>query len=84
MKDKEAAREFVEMTDKAFASKTWEEWHQILLENCIACGAINAREGKCVMSAVSDRALAKVDTDIRSVVRADIFKNAMLGLMLDK
>ena len=57
---------------------------KILLENCIACGAINAREGKCVMSAVSDRALAKVDTDIRSVVRADIFKNAMLGLMLDK
>ena len=41
MKDKEAAREFVEMTDKAFASKTWEEWHQILLENCIAHDKIN-------------------------------------------
>ena len=35
------------------------------------------------MSAVSDRALARIDTDIRSVVRADIFRNAMLGLMLD-
>ncbi|SEW31272.1 transcriptional regulator CtsR [Ruminococcaceae bacterium KH2T8] len=54
-----------------------------LLQNTVACGAISAREGTAVMAAVSDRALAKVDTDIRSVVRADVFKNAMLGLMLD-
>ena len=57
---------------------------KILLANTVAGGAISAREGTAVMAAVSDRALAKVDTDIRSVVRADIFKNAMLGLMLDK
>ena len=54
-----------------------------LLQNTVACGAISAREGTAVMATVSDRALAKVDTDIRSVVRADVFKNAMLGLMLD-
>ena len=54
-----------------------------LRQNTVACGAISAREGTAVMAAVSDRALAKVDTDIRSVVRADVFKNAMLGLMLD-
>lgn len=54
-----------------------------LLENTIACGAISAREGTAVMAAVSDRALTKVDSDIRSVVRADIFRNAMLGLMID-
>ena len=54
-----------------------------LLQNTVACGAISAREGTAVMAAVSDRALAKVDTDIKSVVRADVFKNAMLGLMLD-
>ena len=54
-----------------------------LLQNTVACGAISARDGTAVMAAVSDRALAKVDTDIRSVVRADVFKNAMLGLMLD-
>ena len=54
-----------------------------LLQNTVACGAISAREGTAVMAAVSDRALGKVDTDIRSVVRADVFKNAMLGLMLD-
>ncbi len=56
---------------------------KILLQNAVGCGAITAREGTAVMSAVSDRALAKIDTDIRSVVRADIFRNAMLGLMLD-
>ena len=54
-----------------------------LLQNTVACGAISAREGTAVMAAVSDSALAKVDTEIRSVVRADVFKNAMLGLMLD-
>ena len=54
-----------------------------LLQNTVACGAISAREGTAVMAAVSDRALGKVDTDVRSVVRADVFKNAMLGLMLD-
>lgn len=41
MKDKEAAREFVEMADRAFAEKTWEEWHQILLANGIAHDKIN-------------------------------------------
>lgn len=56
---------------------------RILLQNTVSGGAISAREGTAVMSAVSDRALAKVDTDVRNVVRADIFKNAMLGLMLD-
>jgi transcriptional regulator CtsR len=34
------------------------------------------------MAAVSDRSLAKVDTDIRSLVRADIFRNALAGLLL--
>ena len=55
----------------------------ILLKNTMKCGAITPREGMAVMSAVSDRALAKVDTDIRSAVRADIFKNALLSLMMD-
>jgi transcriptional regulator CtsR len=34
------------------------------------------------MAAVSDRALARIDSDIRAVVRADILKNALLGLMI--
>ncbi len=52
------------------------------LTNAVSTGAITAKEGQVIMAAVSDRALAKIDTDIRSVVRADIFKNALLGLMI--
>jgi len=53
------------------------------LQNMVSSHAITAREGTTVMATVSDRALAKVDSDIRSVVRADIFKNALVSLMLD-
>lgn len=56
---------------------------KILLTNTVNIGAISEREGTAVMAAVSDRALARIDSDIRSVVRADIFKNAMLALMVD-
>jgi len=52
-----------------------------LLSSAVGAGAVSVREGTAVMAAVSDRALAKVDSDIRSVVRADVFKNALLGLM---
>lgn len=56
---------------------------KILLTNAVAVGAISEREGKAAMSAVSDRALARIDSDIRSVVRADIFKNILVALMVD-
>ncbi|MCQ2528306.1 MAG: CtsR family transcriptional regulator [Saccharofermentans sp.] len=56
---------------------------KILLTNAVNVGAISGREGTVVMAAVSDRALARIDSDIRSVVRAEIFKNAMLALMVD-
>lgn len=56
---------------------------KILLENLIAKGAISTRDGTMIMSAISDRTLARVDTDIRSVVRADIFRNALLSLALE-
>ena len=56
---------------------------KILLSNAVNVGAISGREGSVVMAAVSDRALARIDSDIRSVVRAEIFKNAMLALMVD-
>ena len=52
------------------------------LTNAVSVGAMSAKEGTAIMAAVSDRSLAKVDSDIRSVVRADIFKNALLGLMI--
>ena len=53
-----------------------------LLTNAVSVGAISSREGTAIMSAVSDRALSKVDSDIRAVLRADIFRNALLGLMI--
>ena len=41
MQNQEAKREFVEMIDEVFATKTWEEWHKILIENDIAHDKIN-------------------------------------------
>ena len=52
------------------------------LTNAVSVGAMSSKEGTAIMAAVSDRSLAKIDSDIRSVVRADIFKNALLGLMI--
>lgn len=56
---------------------------KIFLQSMITSGAINTHEANIVMAAVSDRALTKVDSDIRSVLRADIFKNALVGMMID-
>ena len=53
-----------------------------LLINAVEVEAINTREATAIMSAVSDRALSKVDTDIRSQVRADVFRNALAGLLI--
>ena len=52
------------------------------LANAVAVGAMSPKEGTAIMAAVSDRSLARIDSDIRSLVRADIFKNALLGLMI--
>ena len=77
-------RDYIKSVIDSVGDDLTQQQAKILLANTVAGGAISAREGTAVMAAVSDRALAKVDTDIRSVVRADIFKNAMLGLMPDK
>ena len=55
---------------------------KIYLANAVETGAIKPREATSIMSAVSDRSLAKVDTDIRAQVRADIFRNALAGLLI--
>ena len=54
---------------------------KIYLENMLASGILSAREANHLMAAVSDRALARVDSDIKSSVRAEIFKNALVGIM---
>ena len=53
-----------------------------LLGSAVSCGVISPNTGALIMSAVSDRALSKIDPDIRSVVRADIMRNAILALMI--
>ena len=55
---------------------------KIFLVNAVEAGAIKQREATSIMAAVSDRSLAKVDTDIRAQVRADIFRNALAGLLI--
>lgn len=54
-----------------------------ILKSMIGSGAISAHDGTIIMAAVSDRALSRVDSDIRSLLRADIFKNALVGIMVD-
>lgn len=54
-----------------------------LLTSAVACGAITANDGSMLMNAVSDRALSRVEADVRSVVRADILRNAILALMIN-
>ncbi|SCW46268.1 transcriptional regulator CtsR [Ruminococcaceae bacterium YRB3002] len=52
-----------------------------LLVSAVAQGVLSAKDGNVIMAAVSDRALARIEPDIRSRVRADIMKNAILALI---
>lgn len=56
---------------------------RLLLQNAISRKAMNAREATIIMAACSDRALGKLDPDARSIVRADVFKNAIAGMLVD-
>ena len=56
---------------------------KILLESLMAQGALSSREGMIIMSAISDRTLGRIDTDIRSVVRADVLRNCLLSVMIE-
>ncbi len=60
-----------------------QEQARTYLESLVSCGAITSKEGRIVMATVSDRALAKVTPEGRSIVRADVFRNALLILMME-
>ena len=60
-----------------------QEQCRTILANAVNAGALKEREGRAILAAVTDRTLARVDTEIRSIVRADIFKSALLALMMD-
>lgn len=59
-----------------------QEQARTLLRSLVDCEAINSKDAALVMATVSDRALAKVTPEGRSIVRADILKNALLVLMM--
>ncbi|MCQ2531568.1 MAG: CtsR family transcriptional regulator [Saccharofermentans sp.] len=76
-------RDYIRSVVEAIGLDLTQQQAKILLNNAISIGAISEREGAAVMASVSDRALARIESDIRSVVRADIFKNALVALMVD-
>lgn len=75
--------DFIKAAIDSIGSDLTQQQAKIILQGMIGSMAINSHDATLIMAAVSDRALAKVDSDIRSVVRADIFKNALVGLMVD-
>ena len=76
-------REYIKSVLNAVGNDLTQQQAKIYLGNLASSGAISAHEATVVMSTVSDRALVHVDSDVRAVVRADIFKNALVALMLD-
>lgn len=76
-------REYIKSVIDAVGNDLTQQQAKIYLQNLAGSGAVSAHEATVVMSAVSDRALVHVDSDVRAVVRADIFKNALVALMLD-
>lgn len=75
--------EYLQSVLNAVGNDLTQQQAKIYLTNLVSSGAISPHEATVVMATVSDRALVHVDSDIRSVVRADIFKNALVSLMLD-
>ena len=54
---------------------------KIYLENLVGSGIMGSKEAVIIMASVSNRALAHVSPDVRAIVRADIFKNALVGFL---
>ena len=52
-----------------------------ILTNLAESGAISAEAGRCLLSAVGDRALQSVPQAYRGVLRADIVKQVLLQLV---
>ena len=76
------AEDYIKSIIEATGDSLTQREAKIFLENAVELGAIKPREATSIMSAVSDRSLVKVDTDIRAQVRADVFRNALAGLLI--
>ena len=68
------AEDYIKSIIEATGDSLTQREAKIFLENAVELASI--------MSAVSDRSLVKVDTDIRAQVRADVFRNALAGLLI--
>ncbi|MBR1797506.1 MAG: CtsR family transcriptional regulator [Clostridiales bacterium] len=77
-----SAEDYIKSIIETTGDSITQQEAKILLANAAEAGVISARVATSIMSAVSDRSLAKVDTDIRSAVRADVFRNALAGLLI--
>ncbi len=54
----------------------------VLIRNFVDYEVIQEREGRLLLSAVSDRALQTIDTDRRDYIRMSIFKNMLTSLFV--
>ena len=76
--------DYIRSIIKATGDSISQQEAKTLLINAVEAGAVNTREATAIMAAVSDRSLAKADTDIRSRIRADVFRNALAGLLISR
>lgn len=56
---------------------------EIMLNNMINRAIIDIKCGRIIASALTDRALTKVEQDRRDMLRADLFKNMLLAICSD-
>lgn len=53
---------------------------KVFVSHLIDEGIISAREGAILLSCLSERSLVMIESSARSMIRAEIFKNAILGI----
>ena len=74
--------EYLTKMIEAIGTDVTQQQAKNLLASAVAAGVITSKEGTMIMAAVSDRALSKIEPDIRSRVRADIMRNAILAMIV--
>ena len=74
--------EYLTKMIEAIGTDVTQQQAKNLLTSAVAAGVITSKEGTMIMAAVSDRALSKIEPDIRSRVRADIMRNAILAMIV--
>lgn len=55
-----------------------------IVDNLIRVGMVSNREGNTLLASISDNALVKVNTNVKNFVRADILRNALIGIAMSE